>query len=257
MPMIVPPFGDFSAIREGRIAKKEWYDNMIGWFWVQHNNGFNLSTDEITAKLNVTSRYLKERLNPEVDYVNAHAMNVVKDALGCTIEGESCPIVYYNREQYNQWLQRHCICSRQTYACDVTELYPHITLEAYKEAYDNELASVGKVVVNKLIERFLLGYGLRSEHGRPDYIHRNTLCEAPVAFDLTWFSPEDKGELRFPKDRRERPELFYREMVKLGAIKISLEFDGKGSKTIYYVEPRIKNHFYVALRNGDQLIRVI
>lgn len=257
MPRIVPLFGDFSAIREGRITKKDWYDNMIGWFWVQYGNGFNLPTEEITGKLNVTSRYLKERLNPEVDYVNAHAMNVVKDALGCTSEDESCPIVYYNRNQYNQWLQRHCVCSRQSYACDVTELYPHITLEAYNEAYENELNRVGKVVEKHFVDYFLSMHGLKTEYGRPDYIRRTTLCTAPVEFNLAWFSPNDKGELRYPKDQRERPELFYREMVKLGAIKISLEFDGKGSKTIYYVEPRIENHFYVALRNGDQLIRVI
>ena len=56
MPRIVPLFGDFSAIREGRITKKDWYENMISWFWVQYNNGFNLSIEEITAKLNVTSR---------------------------------------------------------------------------------------------------------------------------------------------------------------------------------------------------------
>ena len=132
MPIIEPPFGPYKKFKENGLSKNEWYQLMIPWFYYKYVDGFDMPIEEITEILKVSSKYLKIKLQPEVDCINGHAASIIQAALGLA-KNDMRPLVYYNRAQFEEWLKRHCVCTYQTKLVDVTERFPYVTQQLYHE----------------------------------------------------------------------------------------------------------------------------
>ena len=257
MPIIEPPFGPYKKFKENGLSKNEWYQLMIPWFYYKYVDGFDMPIEEITEILQVSSKYLKIKLQPEVDCVTAHAASIVQGALGLS-KNDMRPLVYYNRAQFEEWLKRHCVCTYQTELVDVTEMFPYVKQEMY---HKEVIERVKNGAVSLTVKTFLQNLGIIPKiHGYPNYLKRSEVDMPRYSIDLNldWMKLDlREGRREYPKNYESRPEPFYRRMVAEGAIKIQLNFGDSAKKAIYYVPPqKHHDHVYIGIFPNDHLIQV-
>ena len=95
----------------------DWYNKRVEWYQDKYEHDFNLSLYEIMDILRVSKSFINTQIAPSVDYINIHSTLIAEH-----ITGGKKSLVYFNRQQFWDWMKKNWVCTQATAFCVVPQV---------------------------------------------------------------------------------------------------------------------------------------
>ena len=123
----------------------DWYNKRVEWYQDKYKCGFDLSLYEIMDILRVSKNFISTQIAPSVDYINIHSTLIAEH-----ITGGKKSLVYFNRQQFWDWMKKNWVCTQatafsavpQVLADKINALIAKLEQKSQLDSLNNELRKI-------------------------------------------------------------------------------------------------------------------